>query len=70
MNFVMGATISRLLISFLTAFLMLAVNKYLFGSNFTVKLNFDSKKSKNSQIREKLKRKTDVPPQLSIEGTL
>jgi ABC-2 type transport system permease protein len=37
MNFVMGATISRLLISFLTAFLMLGVNRYLFGSNFTVK---------------------------------
>jgi hypothetical protein len=34
------------------------------------KLNFDSKDSKNSQTREKLKRKTDVPPQLSIEVTL
>jgi hypothetical protein len=32
-------------------------------------LNFDSKDSKNSQTREKLKRKTDVPPQLSIEVT-
>lgn len=40
--------------------------------NFTEKvfLNFDSKDSKNSQTREKLKRKTDVPPQLSIEVTL
>ncbi len=37
MSFVMGATLSRLLLGFLTAFLMLGVNRYLFSSNFSVK---------------------------------
>ncbi|MFO7881632.1 MAG: ABC transporter permease [Kosmotogaceae bacterium] len=37
MSFVMGATLSRLLMSFLTAFLMLGVNRFLFRSNFSIK---------------------------------
>jgi hypothetical protein len=33
-------------------------------------LNFDSNESENSQAREKMKRKTDVPPKWSIMQSL
>jgi hypothetical protein len=46
------------------------MQQFLTENDERLKLNFDSKNSKNSQIREKMKRKTDVPPQLSIEATL